>query len=173
MRRGLAPSRNSQQESGANLFIVGNKSNGGDWVPLNARSERRWDLCAEPLQAGPRCGWAAAGTGLCRWPPPKDSRRPAPRGPPQPGSTPFPVPRDPSHPVGAASRGARLEGEAKAAAKVARGCCRLLGAWCFPAEAERERRHHRGPPLSPPPSPSIASHQEPALADLVSASFPS
>lgn len=98
MRRGLAPSRNSQQESGANLFTVGNKSNGGDWVPLNARSERRWGLCAEPLQAGPRCGWAAAGTSLCR--PPQGQQMPSTPGSPPAREHPLPRPMGPQPPRG-------------------------------------------------------------------------
>lgn len=96
----LAPSRNSQQESSVNLFIVQNKSNRGDWTLLKARSEG--------LHAGPWRGWVAAGTGLCRCPR-QDTRCPAL---PQPGSVTFPSPRsprtlgegqacwDPSHPTG-------------------------------------------------------------------------
>lgn len=81
-----------------NLVVVRNKSNRGDWTLLEARSER--------LHAGPRRGWVAAGTVLCRCPPPGQQTLP------QPGSVTFPSPRsprtqgdsqacrDPSHPTG-------------------------------------------------------------------------
>ena len=126
-------------------------------MPLNTRSERLWGLRADRLDAGPRRGWVAAGTGLCHrlptrtadawhsWifhsqgasPSPSHGHRghegmarpraAAPGWGPECGP-----PQAPGHPTGSVGRGAQPEGEEKAAVRMVHCCCRLFGAMALP-----------------------------------------